>query len=409
MKKALNFLSFIITLLFVFSCSQKTETETTSDDVVLLELILDGKDYDELTLEITDFDLPQRIDRTYYVEGKKQKNNRWTFEIPDSINRRARVFTLKYQPFNFESKIDSRIAFKSIVEGDSLSTGWLLYDEKMNPIRGTYLTQEKSDFPSIVVGDSIYVEDSIIQSDIFFVDLEKYPQTELEAIMNSYYFGIYHFKERDNEGYDKDLARTIKIAQKYPYSKYLLSELASFKGPYQDNKDDFRKVYNVFTNTEDEDVKFYNDIIQDFLGFDPQDFLFENVELENSLTGNKEMIITTPDKYNLIVFSASWCKGCHKVIPLLKEIYLDKKDQMEMVYITIDEPKLIDSWKKILEKEEIPWRSLSLLNDEHRITQEYALFGVPYMMLISPDGKGKIFNVYTEEDKKELYKLLEAK
>lgn len=109
------------------------------------------------------------------------------------------------------------------------------------------------------------------------------------------------------------------------------------------------------------------------------------------------------------MFSASWCKWCHKAIPLLKEIYEKKHEEIDLVYITIDEEKYMDYWRKLLEKESIPWRSLSLLYDEHGIAKNYGLYGIPYMMLISPDGEGQIFNVYTEEDKRELYKLLEAK
>lgn len=405
MRKTLRFLSFILTLLLAFSCGQKTETETTSDDVVLLELILEGKNYDDLTLGIKDFGLPQGMNRVFYVKGKKQNKSHWVFEIPDSVNNRALSFKLIHKPFDDKSKVASEIIFKSIVKGDTLSTDSFIYDKNMNLIEGSFIREYQYKLPE---NDGENVEEITVHSDEFFVDLKNYPQTELEAAMHHIDFGIYHNKELNKDKYEKDLARVLNLASKYSYSKYLLAQLAYYNVSYGD-KDDLNRIYRTFTNTQDEEVSFYNNILKKYLEFNPQSFSFENVELENSLTGKKEKIIANPDKYNLIVFSASWCKWCHKAIPLLKEIYEKKHEEIDLVYITIDEEKYMDYWRKLLEKESIPWRSLSLLYDEHGIAKNYGLYGIPYMMLISPDGEGQIFNVYTEEDKRELYKLLEAK
>ncbi|WP_108821661.1 thioredoxin-like domain-containing protein [Dysgonomonas sp. Marseille-P4361] len=406
MKKAFFLICLTITFILFFSCTHKIEPE--SADSVLLEVVLKGKNYDDLTLGIKDFGLPQGMNRVFYVKGKKQNKNHWVFEIPDSVNNRALSFKLLPIPLDEKTKTTSEITFRAIVGGDTLSTESFIYDKNMSLIEATFIRQSEYELPIGIIDNESGSEEVTIQSDEFFVDLKNYPQTELEAAMHHIDFGIYHNKELNKDKYEKDLARVLNLASKYSYSKYLLAQLAYYNVSYGD-KDDLNRIYRTFTNTQDEEVSFYNNILKKYLEFNPQSFSFENVELENSLTGKKEKIIANPDKYNLIVFSASWCKWCHKAIPLLKEIYEKKREEIDLIYITIDEEKYMDYWRKLLEKESIPWRSLSLLYDEHGIAKNYGLYGIPYMMLISPDGEGQIFNVYTEEDKKELYKLLEAK
>ncbi|NLI36233.1 MAG: redoxin domain-containing protein [Bacteroidales bacterium] len=69
---------------------------------------------------------------------------------------------------------------------------------------------------------------------------------------------------------------------------------------------------------------------------------------------NKEQVIIDSKKYNLIVFSASWCGPCREEIPILKHIYNDLNAKLDIVYISIDEAKTVEAWQKLIQMEAIP-------------------------------------------------------
>lgn len=399
--KKLTCILFSIILFALWSC--KRDVSNVVDDCnncTTLEIRLQGQKYERLLLEAIRYVPNIHDSRVYSIEGKQIKDYYWTFQIPDSIIQSLRYFSLKYKPFDFKTNTDFKISFLSIIEGDTTYSGRFTLDKSMNPIEGSFYDRSKTDLFRYSVGDSIYIEDVTLIYDKFYVNLENYKNTELEAIMKTEGMGMY------KEAYQEQLKDEIAKAEKYSYSKYLLAELTYFRNSY-DNRDDFRKVYEKFTNTEDEDTKFYKKIIDYYLKFDPQDFLFENIKLENSVTGAKELIIEEPEKYSLVVFSASWCGPCHKRIPILKEVFSEKGNKINIIYISIDSEKTIQSWKKLLKKEEIPWRSLSLPNDENDMMKKYSIPGVPYMMLVHPGGKGEVLeNLMTKEDKEKLYRIL---
>ncbi len=131
------------------------------------------------------------------------------------------------------------------------------------------------------------------------------------------------------------------------------------------------------------------------------DFLsnrFEDTLLTNCLTKEKEFIISDKDKYTLLVFSASWCAPCHALIPILKELYEMKKDVLDIVYFTVDEPKQLDNWNKLMEKEQIPWRSLTPLDSVRTVQKKYDVQAIPDAYLIYPKGvKFERINVRKKE------------
>lgn len=128
---------------------------------------------------------------------------------------------------------------------------------------------------------------------------------------------------------------------------------------------------------------------------------FQNMLFENSQTGIKEHIILSTQKYTLVIFSASWCAPCHKLIPILKELYQQKNREIDFVYVSIDQPQTKEAWRKLLIKEQIPWRSLST-NGDSSIFRRYRFAGIPCTFLIYPDGHFKKLDVRDEMDLKAL-------
>ena len=88
-------------------------------------------------------------------------------------------------------------------------------------------------------------------------------------------------------------------------------------------------------------------------------------------------------KYVLIDFWASWCLPCRKEIPNLKKIYQEfKPHNLEIISISTDSK--IDSWRKAMEKEQMPW--LQLIATEE-VSSKYTIVAIPFLVLLDPEGK----------------------
>lgn len=89
-------------------------------------------------------------------------------------------------------------------------------------------------------------------------------------------------------------------------------------------------------------------------------------------------------KYVLVDFWSIGCGPCKMSIPEMKEISGMYKDSLVIVSVSIDNERI---WKSESVKEGITWRNLSDKKMRTGIAAEYGLRGIPYYVLISPDGK----------------------
>lgn len=134
--------------------------------------------------------------------------------------------------------------------------------------------------------------------------------------------------------------------------------------------------------------------------------VFRHPVLPEYLTGKMEPVIRDTSKYNLVIFSASGCGYCHLQIPLLKEIYKDWKDVLEMTYISLDRPTAIFGRKKVMREKEIPWRSLVAAHNLQEINYHFSIRSIPYALLYYPGGKKEVIAIRKTEQKEKLYSLL---
>ena len=88
-------------------------------------------------------------------------------------------------------------------------------------------------------------------------------------------------------------------------------------------------------------------------------------------------------KYVLVDFWASWCGPCRKEIPNIKKVYSDFKDKgLQVVGVSIDRSE--KPWRKALEEEQMEY--LQLLDSENITSKLYNYNGIPFIILISPEG-----------------------
>lgn len=89
-------------------------------------------------------------------------------------------------------------------------------------------------------------------------------------------------------------------------------------------------------------------------------------------------------RYVLIDFWSRGCGPCKMVIPEIKEAADKYKDRLVAVSISVDNEKV---WKEHSATEGITWMNLSDKNLNTGIAAKYGVRGIPFFVLLSPDGK----------------------
>jgi len=122
------------------------------------------------------------------------------------------------------------------------------------------------------------------------------------------------------------------------------------------------------------------------------------------LNGNKIKLSEIKAENTLLVFWATWCPHCTRLIPDLKKIYLPcNKDKFEIVAVSLDESKTeLDNF---LKDGGFDWINISDLKKwKGEIVQLYDIYATPTMLLLSKDGTITAKPMTFDEVKNELYK-----
>jgi len=375
---------FILILCIVSACNKMHDFH--------LQLHIDGIQYDSLLLigENTD---RQRVE----ITGNTIDSKIWNFIIPDSIYNSVDFFSLYPRLHNLNENTVHDILSVTNYNGDTLSFYSLFLDRQVNRIYMKYLdTQFEEDMLFYYIGtDSLYT--ATLRSDRFIVPW--FDNTDFALRITYPSFGDF-YSEIDEMSYQKYLDQYIETVQKHPYSRYLMAKIARNLQSYK-AKEDLQNLYNAFSEITQQTSwgKMTKIYIQNY-------YTFSDTLLPTWDTGVLEPIILDSKKINLVVFSASWCIPCHEQIPILKEIYTDLKDFIDIIYISQDKPETVDSWRKLMQKENIPWRSLLTVNDVTTIRKKYNAQAIPYVILVYPENQRfEIIDVRISEDINKLYSL----
>lgn len=197
---------------------------------------------------------------------------------------------------------------------------------------------------------------------------------------------FYDPKEESN--YESILQYYINEIKKHPDSKSLMYGIYSGLRYYQ-SVSDLKIVYDSFSNKNKQ--SYYGKKIKEYCTL--FDSPFSNMQLTNSLTNEQELIVLS--KPTIVIFSASWCKPCHKLVPILKEMYDKVSSKIDMVYISIDQNETESNWIDFLKNENIPWRSLSAKDKMKEVMSKYSISTIPVVFYICNSKVERLF--LTEE------------
>jgi thiol-disulfide isomerase/thioredoxin len=378
--------TFLLPIVFIFilSCTQEKTCK--------INIHFKGKEFEKLNLVIRQEskDSPRII-----IPGESSNRKDWTFTYPDSIFDKL-IFVNINVP-SFTDSVETAIAFIGIIKNDTLKAGSYSFSKGNSEIEATYINTEKFSNILYINKDNQPASKTVYQS-WFLVPTtgDKELLSSIESI--GYKYSMFYLN--DSSEYGNMLSKYIDITKKYPESHFLINNLMQNLTRYN-SKQDVERVYNCFS--ENNKLSYFGLKVKNFLSLK-----FENSVLPVCGSNNKELIVKDFSKYNLVVFSASWCNPCHEQIPLLKEIYRNFKNNLVITYVSLDEEKSIEAWANLMKKEEIPWRSLLAKDDLEKIKERYFVNGIPYTMLVYPNGREvEVLDVRKESNYKRLVGLIE--
>jgi peroxiredoxin len=121
--------------------------------------------------------------------------------------------------------------------------------------------------------------------------------------------------------------------------------------------------------------------VQNWVGQQAPDFALPDVN------GKEIKLSSFKGKYVLVDFWASWCGPCRKENPnVVKAFNKYSNKNFTILGVSLDEEK--DEWKNAIQNDGLVWTQVSDLKHwNSKVVPLYNIEGIPYNVLIDPDGK----------------------
>ena len=336
---------------------------------------ISGHKYDKMSIFITGEQFRKEI------SGIKSNKNTWTFIIPDSLYERH----LYIEAFGFNDTIKSILSFNT---KNKLSIADITFTPN-HKLEICYKGSKAVLLPNIENGKLIKKKRLNDYYDITTSD------SEAQA-----YLTLFPFSMKDlNEGDTLTLQEYLLVSQQYRNTRYAAANIYRILGNTKD-KNTISALYNILSLKQQE--SYFGLKIKKFLSLET----FPQLKLPEIANGMPQNIIKEK-RYNFIIFSTSWCGSCHKLVPLLKEVYNNLQQySFDMIYISMDESSTVNGWNLFMKKNEIPWKSYLAYQQIDEIQQTFGNFGYPTSFLVYPDGHFIPIDIRNEKKLKELYNIV---
>lgn len=375
---------YIVTFLIIY-CNLEAQNRK-------LRVNVDGVKYDSLIIYGTNVD-----DKFIKIPGKQTGKSLWTFSIPNIEFNSLCFYKIIPKSFDPKTKTVRSSNFNMVYGRDTVSADWLQLYENMPILNLKYIGKEikKED---LYINNIGLVKDGIRITHRFILKCDTTSDNYLTMKYPAFAsFGAFDSTQLKYKDY---LNEYELIAKYHPDSRYLMSQLYKRYWRFK-NKNELKKVYEVFNDKMQN--SYWGKRISRYLEF----YKFPNMELPDGKTGVSEPIVKDSSKYTLVIFSASWCGPCHRLIPTLNQVYGDLEDLVNFVYISIDEKETVENWKKLMIDKEIPWRSLLAADNIPEVKERYFIYGIPQSYLVAPNGNLEEIDISESEGKNRLYNLVE--
>jgi peroxiredoxin len=112
-----------------------------------------------------------------------------------------------------------------------------------------------------------------------------------------------------------------------------------------------------------------------------------------NLTGTNKALSTANRPFTLVYFWASWCVPCRYHNKELVKLYQQvDQNKLQIISVSLDTDK--QAWLKAVEKDGLTWEQLSDLKGwDSPIVKQFAIYGVPQMILLDKDYKILALNI----------------
>lgn len=388
--------TLIIFLLIAISCASPIKKNGE------INIHFKGKQFEKLNLVVY---LPEKqadgSREKAFISGNSEDGSAWKFVFPENLYDHHMSCRLQI-PTESDTIVEG-IGFLSVAENDTLLAGEFSFSKTNSTIDAVYSSSPS--FQSLFAGPNNTATYKTVTQHRFFVSSQSDKEllASVEAMGKSYCLPNY----QDTVNYPIQIYQYKNLTRRYPDSHFLLETLNSHLMEFQ-SKADIESIFNCFS--PESKNSYWGRLTSDFLASKNTKFdysVFENSTLPVWNSDKSEPVVKDTTKFNLVVFSASWCGPCHALIPKLKKVNTELKDRLAMTYVSLDEENTVKNWTQLMQKESIPWRSLLAKNDIEKIKKKYFVLTIPHAILVYPRGlKAEILDIRLDKDYKKLTKLV---
>lgn len=208
---------------------------------------------------------------------------------------------------------------------------------------------------------------------------EEYAKAEAadrQAIQNRYYAAYQSFLKEKEQYYLKNKNMLASMLMAYmDFSREMENHTPLFKALYA-------SLSPQYANSV---------LMQEVAGYvsNPIEIGNEAPDFEGTTPDGKKIKLSDfRGKYVLVDFWASWCRPCRAENPNVVEAYNRYKDKkFDILSVSLDSDA--NSWKSAIEADKLVWKNhLSTLRRWNcPIAKLYHVRGIPFSLLVGPDGK----------------------